>query len=189
MKKVLNKYEIKIQGLTEGEHEFEFEMGDAFFQAFEQDLIEQGDFKASVLLDKSTSMLRLNFHITGSARLTCDRSLDEFDYPIELDEAYLFKFGNEPNFAADEMEVIPFGSVDVNIAQHLFDFIALAVPVKKLHPRYEEGEDEEDYIYISGATNFDSEAESTDGKKENKEAENVDPRWAALAALRNKQDN
>lgn len=186
VEKELRKYEIQIQGLADGDHEFEYEVNEKFFAAFEQDLIEKGNFNVFLELNKSATMLQLEFDITGSVELTCDRSLDEFTQEISVNEPYIYKFGATRKVVAEDLEIIPFGVAEINISQLIFDLIALAVPVKRLHPRYdEENEDQAGYIYSSKEDRV-SKASSNDETELNleKTEENIDPRWAVLKSLK-----
>lgn len=183
VKKVVNKYTIQIQGLTDGEHEFEYEVDDKFFEAFEQDLVEKGSFKVNLTLTKSPTMLQLYFIVDGQVDLICDRSLDEFTEEISFEEPYIYKFGAGRKVVAEDMEIIPHGSTEINIAQLIFDFIALAVPIKRLHPRYDEEDNTNNNVYI-----YSSKAEIEETAEEPEETpineENIDPHWAALKNLK-----
>lgn len=183
MQKELRKYEIQIQGLADGEHEFEYEVNGKFFEAFEQDMVDTGEFKVLLELNKSATMLQLYFDITGNLELICDRSLDKFTQEISVQEPYIYKFGETRKVVAEDMEIVPFGVADINVAQLIFDFVALSVPVKKLHPRYDEDEDEGGYVY---STKTEATAKPKEGTEENSEdkEENMDPRWAALKSLK-----
>jgi uncharacterized metal-binding protein YceD (DUF177 family) len=161
------------------------ESGDAFFEEMEQDLIEHGHFKTHIVLNKSSTMIQLNFHIEGSVTLTCDRSLEPFEEPIVTDERIILKFGDHNEELTDEIEIINRNTNRINVANYLFDFIALSLPVKKLHPslRTEENEldeldeDEEDGVLVYSS-------EDTDTEDEEEEKENLDPRWEALKKLK-----
>ncbi len=183
MGKVLSKYDIHIHGLEEKSYEYDFEGSDEFFREFEQDLIESGSFRVAVLLDKTISTIRLTIHITGTIKLICDRSLEEFDEPLSITEKYIYKYGDRREVISDEIEIIPFGTPKINISQHIFDFISLSVPMKKLHPRFrnETGNEEEDGILI-----YSDQSEVQDEEK-NQQEESTDPRWAALLKLKNKE--
>lgn len=184
MEKELRKYDIQIQGLIDGYHEFEFEVNDKFFAAFDQDMVEKGKFSVFLELNKSATMLQLDFDITGSVDLICDRSLDEFTQEISVEEPYIYKFGATRKLVADDMEIIPFGTADINVAQLIFDFIALAIPIKRLHPRYDDEDDEAGFIYSSKAEKAAESEDETEEKQETKE-QDIDPRWAALKSLKN----
>ncbi len=183
MEKELRKYDIQVQGLTDGLHEFEYEVNDKFFAAFEQDMIEKGTFDVFLELNKSATMLQLDFDISGSVDLICDRSLDEFTQQVSVQEPFIYKFGAARKLVADDMEIIPFGSTEINVAQLIFDFIALAVPIKRLHPRYDDANDEGGFIYSSKVEKT-AATESETQERQDINEEDIDPRWAALKSLK-----
>ena len=90
-----SKYDLNLARLTLKTHHFEFELGPDFFALFDQSLVEQGDLHADVEVIKTERLMTLNFHITGTVQLACDRSLDEFDQPLDIDEQLLLRFGDE----------------------------------------------------------------------------------------------
>jgi len=176
VKKELSKYDILIHGLEDKSHEFEFEGTDAFFREFDQDIVEGGSFKAKAILEKSPALIRLNMDITSRLRLQCDRSLDIFEEEFHSLEMHIFKFGSEAAEMSDDLEVIPFGTHKINIANLLFDYILLQVPMKKLHPRFRSEDIPEEGALIYKDPEF----------TEEKQEEIQDPRWAALINLKNK---
>jgi uncharacterized metal-binding protein YceD (DUF177 family) len=177
--RVLSKYDIHIQGLENKRYNYEFEGDNEFFEFFEQDIISSGHFKAQVVLDKNSALVQLFFEIEGAVSLTCDRSLEPFDEPIHLKEKYIYKFGDRYEEITDEIEMIPQNTATINLAQHIYDFIGVSLPMKKLHPRFRHEEEEEDDKFIY----------STDeGAEQEKKEEPIDPRWAALLALKNPRD-
>lgn len=172
MKKLHSKYQINIQGLADKRHEFEFEGGDEFFESFEQDIIEKGQFEAKVSLEKSSRMLMLEIGIKGVLTLVCDRSLEEFDEAIDLHENYVYKFGDDYEEVSEDMEIIPFGAAEINLAKNIFEYICLAIPMKKLHPDYRTEEDTVDFLFRDSKAEMD------------KTSEAIDPRWAALEKIK-----
>lgn len=188
MKKELRAFNIAIQGLEEKQYLYDFEGDKHFFAAFDQDFVEEGSFVAHVTLEKSSTMVRLKFHIAGQVHLICDRSLEPYWEPFELQEDYIFKFGDRAEIIADAIEIIPFGTAEIDISQHLLDFIILSLPMKRIHPDLRDQDEEEDedvtaiWVYSDGLPeNDEAEAEETDLPDE---AE-VDPRWAALQKWKN----
>lgn len=181
MSKVVSKYDIHIQGLENKRYTYEFEGGNEFFEFFEQDIITSGQFKAEVILDKNSALLQLFFDIEGTIGLVCDRSLEPFDEPIHVKERYIYKFGDRHEEITDEIEMIPQNTATINLAQHIYDFIAVSLPMKKLHPRFrneEELEEDNKFIYST----------DEDTVEEEKNDEVIDPRWAALLSLKNSKD-
>lgn len=175
MKRELSKYDILIHGLEDKNHEYEFEGADAFFKEFEQDIIEGGRFKVKVLLEKNATFIRLNLDITSQLRLQCDRSLDIFEEEFSSREMHIFKFGSTAAEMSEDLEVIPFGTHKINIANLLFDYILLQVPMKKLHPKFRAENTPEEGTLVYKDPGFSEEKE-----------EIQDPRWAALINLKNK---
>ena len=182
--KELSKYNIDIYGLEDKQYDYDMESGDAFFEEMEQDLIEHGHFKTHVILNKSATMIQLRFHTQGSVTLTCDRSLETFEEPIDSDERIILKFGDHNEELTEEIEIISRNTNRINVARYIFDFIALSLPVKKLHPSLrteeddfdlEDDEEEGTLVYTSGGEEEGDERE---------EEEKIDPRWEALKNLK-----
>jgi uncharacterized metal-binding protein YceD (DUF177 family) len=176
--KELSKYNIDIYGLEDKRYDYDMESGDAFFEELEQDLIEQGAFKTHIVLTKSATMLQLNFHTEGRVRLICDRSLEPFDEPVISDERLILKFGDHNEELTDEIEIISRNTNRINVARYVFEFIALSLPVKKIHPDLRTAEEETDEA--EGILVYSSEAASEQADEEAA----TDPRWEALKKLK-----
>ncbi|WP_242919343.1 YceD family protein [Pontibacter liquoris] len=185
MEKKLREYEIGIAKLSDKTHTYAFELNDAFFELFGSELILGGNLLANVTLDKTETLLTFHFDIKGHVRLTCDRSLEEFDQPLEVQQTFRIKYGPENAELDDDLWQITSGTQSINIAQHLYDYIALSLPMKKLHPRFvqemaEEEEDDNDIlIYSSGTHSQAGDEDSEDGDDD----DGTDPRWDALRNL------
>jgi uncharacterized metal-binding protein YceD (DUF177 family) len=172
---VLKAYSINIVGLSNKIHHFDFEVGNEFFKHFGADLLQEGgSFAVHVDLNKQETFIDADFTIKGIAKLICDRSLETFDYPIETHQKMVFKFGDEDQELTDEIVIINREAVTLQLGQYIYEFIALAVPMKKLHPRFKDEEDDDEVegkiIYSSG-----------DDKNDD---ENIDPRWEQLKKLK-----
>lgn len=174
----LRAYDIHIVGLDNKRYEYDFKSDDAFFAALEQDLIRKGNVQTHLLLDKSETMIRLDFHITGTVEQVCDRSLDEYDEPVDTQQTMLLKFGDHNEELSDEIELIERNTATINVARYIFEFISLSLPMKRLHPRFRE-EDEDDDEEQNGKVIY----RSDDKTSEDDEPTAIDPRWAALRKL------
>lgn len=173
----LRQYEIPIFGLENKCYEYDFESDDAFFAALEQEMIEKGTIHTHLTLNKSETMIRLDFQINGIVELTCDRSLDLYDEAIDIERLLLLKFSDHNEELTDEIELIERNTHSINIARYIFEFIATSLPMKKLHPRFR-AEDEQDDEESEGKLIYTSETDN-----ESTEDEPIDPRWAALRKL------
>jgi uncharacterized protein len=184
--KELSKYNIDIFRLSNKQHVYEFEVGNSFFESFEQSFIEKGKLDVIIKLDKTETMITALFDIHGVVELTCDRSLEKFDYPIDTHCRIIFKFGEEDRELDDDIFEISRNTQQLEMAQHIFDFIGLEVPMKKLHPRFREEEEDIEDDDVEGFLIYTS---STDGKTEEANEESsdegdVDPRWEILKNLK-----
>jgi len=177
--KALTQYDIDIYGLKDKQYVFDFESGSEFFEELEQSLIEKGHFKTHLKLDKSATMMLLDFDIVGQVELTCDRSLDVFEEPIEIHERLILKFGDHEEQLADNIEMIRQEAVRVNVANYIYEYIALTLPMKKLHPRFRTDEDdkeEESILIYQTPTETPDDDEITENST-----------WAALLKLKGKE--
>ncbi len=144
-----------------------------FFKYFEMDSIQNGAFEAIIEVAKSETMLNLTFEIKGTLNLICDRSLDEFDFPFATYDTIILKLGDHDEELADGIRIINRTSQQINVAQDIYELISLAVPMKKLHPRFIDTDDTDAEGFVVYSTNI----------EEQKEEKTVDPRWAALKNL------
>lgn len=180
----LRAYDINIAGLENKRYEYDFTSDTSFFQTLEQQLIANGNVTTHLTLTKSETMIRLDFAIRGAVEQTCDRSLESYDEAVDTQRTLYLKFADRNEELTDEIELIERNTPTINVARYIFDFIALALPMKRLHPRLraeDEANDDEDsegkLIYTSGSAPVAD--ESTD------ETPAVDPRWEALRKLSN----
>lgn len=180
--KTRKKYDIHIYKLSNGVHEYDFEIKDEFFEMFDGDLVSKGQLNAMVMLNKSDSMIQVDFNIEGSIELECDRSLEKFDFPIHLERSMIYKYGDEEKELSEDVYVIEKNTQTLNFADIIFEFIGLEIPMKKLHPKFMDEENEDDES--EGSMVYSSESEE---KESEQEEENIDPRWAALKNLKNKK--
>lgn len=182
--KFLQHFDIEVIKYREGAHELEFQVTDRFFDEFEDnDLVNKGNLTVRVNMDKGVNLIEMDFKIQGSVHLTCDRSLEKFDYPLDIEESIIFKYGPEEKEIDENIFMITRDTPSINVAQLIYEFILLAIPAKKIHPDYrneldeEESEAEGQYVY------FDSESEKEE-ESSNDEPGSIDPRWEKLKKLK-----
>lgn len=170
-------FRVNIAGLSNDVHTFQYEIDESFFTRYGQDLVSGGSFHADVVLDKTETMITAGFEIHGKATLICDRSLEPFDYPIDLHRDVIFKYGDEDEELTDEIVKIRRDTAQLEIGQYIYEFISLEVPMKKLHPRFQNEElpEEGKIVYTSGTSGEDTESEDEPP---------ADPRWDILKKLK-----
>ncbi len=169
----MEKFIIDIYKMRNKLHHFEFEIDEIFFGSLEQELIKNGKLKAKIDLEKNDSFISMDINIEGTVELICDRSLDSYQYSIEENQKVIFKYGDQEQELEDDMVMITNNTQQLDIGQYIFEFVGLAVPMKKLHPRFDDDDDNE-----SGSLVY-----SSNDKSESEDQTETDPRWAKLNEL------
>lgn len=134
-----SQYIVQFGGLSVGIHEFEFEINEKFFKNTENSEIERADLKVTATLTKQNNLLNMHLSISGTVGVACDRCLKDFDIPIEAEEELVIKHGN-PDESNDEILVIPEGETQVELSHYLYEYISLAVPVRRVPCELDEEE-------------------------------------------------
>lgn len=185
--KVKRQYDIDIFKLEDGEHFQELEVNDEFFASFNYGLIEKGQAHVALTIQKSATMLTIEFAVKGHVELICDRSLEPFDQPIELKERLIVKYGEEEEELDDDLLIITQNTQKINVAQFIYEIIGISLPMKKIHPDYLDEEDEDEFDDLSeGRLVYSSMADEQDNEEEeNSKEDQTDPRWAILKNLKN----
>lgn len=174
------QFRIDIFGLKHGSHDFEFEFDEQLFKKHEDSIVESGKGICKIELVKKDRLIEVNFHITGHLDMICDRSAEEFDYQIDIEEQLILKYGEKYDDSHDEIWTIPNSQQDIHFEKNLYDYLTLAVPMKKLHPDFEEEEEDED---VELELVYSSEDEETE-EEEATDDEIMDPRWEALKNIK-----
>jgi len=181
----LRDFDIEVSHVKEHTlHKFEFQLNDSFFALFEDALIQKGLVQVDVQFEKTPLLIRMNFILNGVVELVCDRSLDTFEQPISSEQLLLFKFTEEEEGEiTEEIIGIKRETIKINIAQYIYEFINLEIPIKKLHPRFQE--DEENDNDAESLLIYSTEDENEE-KSDSPTEDLIDPRWLALKSLKDK---
>jgi uncharacterized protein len=132
-------YSIPLTGLKEGKHTYEFTIGDGFFETFEGSEIKRGEFKTYVELEKCSSNIELQIVIEGKAEVTCDRCLEKFDMALSSSNRLIIKQGSRWDDDDPDMVTIPLDAHEIDLGQYFYEYIHLALPIKRLHPNNNKG--------------------------------------------------
>ncbi|TNE73155.1 DUF177 domain-containing protein [bacterium] len=128
-----------------------------------------------VYFEKYPGLIRTRFEVASKVMLACDRSLEQFQYPVKAVYSVLFD-ANAQDVSEDDLTTtkpldIP-GNI-ISITEEVRDTILLQIPIKKLHPKFIDENGEE--LEFSFSTELsESESESV-----------TDPRWEKLKSLKN----
>jgi uncharacterized metal-binding protein YceD (DUF177 family) len=177
--KQLRAFDIDIYKLSDKKHQYQYAIDAEFFENFPNSLIEKGNLQVMVTLDKKPRLIQVDFDITGTVTLVCDRSLEPFEHPLHIQEGLIFQYGEEEKALTDEITIITKNTQKINLAQDIYEFIGLAIPMKKIHPKFRTEDD--DLPFTKGSVVFTTQQDADT----NNAPEATDPRWEALKKLRN----
>lgn len=177
--KDLKQFDIKFLGLKLGEHSFQFELSDEFFQYFDFEEFDNSRITADVLMVKKENSLDFTFDTNGLVSIACDITNEPFDMPIENEVRLQVKFGDEFDDSNEDLLIINHGEHTVNVAQYLYEAVALSLPLKRVNPAVVNGEKGQEILKELEK----HEARSTASAHDEEEEKETDPRWAELKKL------
>jgi len=134
-----SRYNIAFKGLSQGKHEFLFELDKGFFEAFENSIVEDGKVQVKLVLEKQSALIVLWFNINGTVNIQCDRCLELFAQPICNEDRIYVKFGEENFDEGDDVIWVSVNDYQLNVAQLMYEFICLALPIRHVHPDDQNG--------------------------------------------------
>ena len=134
--KDLKEYAIPVGKLREGMHTFRFEVDWQFFSQFEDSPLDQGRFEVHVDFDKHADHWLVQFKVTGLVDTACDRCLAQISLPVEGAFAVVVKYEDDRAPEIDDESDVIYVTADMNdweVAQLLYEFILLSIPVQKVY--------------------------------------------------------
>lgn len=194
-------YTIPLKDLSEGTHIYEYDLDNDYFRDIDGPEVPKGNVHAIVEVRKSIQAFELKFSLEGVVQILCDRCLEEMDQEIETQDQLRVKFGTEYAEEGESLIIVPEEEGEINIAWFLYEFIALNIPIRHVHPagqcsktmvsklRKHLAHDANEEIFDEEEDDdfeLDYETEN-DGEEEAEET--IDPRWEGLRSLLNKDNN
>lgn len=164
---------IQFSGLATGIYEYDYRLDSTFFSQFENDDLRDCEVDYRVKLERKERLLVFVFNFSGQVKVECDRCLKMMEVPVKGEQTLYVKFGEAKESDDENVVFLPEGESKIDLAQWLYEFVAIEVPIVHSHPDDENGNptcDPEMLKYIS-------EGDSV-GQQDS------DPRWDALKALK-----
>jgi uncharacterized protein len=174
LKEMSGLYTIPLSGLKEGRHTYDFEINNKFFELFEESEIKEGDLKVTAELDKRSTHYDLVIRIEGMVRIDCDRCLEMYNQPVICENRLLIKPGKTRDESEADMLTIPADEYELDLSQYIYEFVHLALPLKRTHPFDKKGNSTCDPAMLQKLSEHVVYVE----KK-------IDPRWDELKKLMN----
>ena len=188
-------YNIPLKNLAPGVHTYEYELDNKFFEAIDGEEFRKGDVKVALNVRRTSSSFELNFDIEGVIKVPCTRCLDDMKLDVDTDDRLIVKLGSEYSEESDEIVIIPEVEGEINIAWFLYEFIALTIPIKHVHPRGECNRTVSSKFKKHQAVSADDDEDDSDDiidddsePQEDEDTPQTDPRWDTLREI-NLDDN
>lgn len=178
----LKDFRIAFSGLKTGNHNFELSAGNAFFEEFKALAIEKGNLSILLRMEKQERMLIFAIEIDGYVELICDRCLEAYQQPVDIHKTLYVKLQNgieELTEESDDVLLLPDHESDFDISHYIYEFISLAIPMKRAHGVNDAGES------LCNAEMIELLEKKKSAKAGRGKTQEVDPRWEALRKLKN----
>ena len=192
-KKALKAYEIPLKGLQQKSKEIQFLIDENFFQHFENAPLKDGKIAVLLTVKKRINLYELDFNFNGTLRIECDRCMEWFDFDHQFQTTVLLKKYNIRSLTAEDQHVSDNDDSDIiyiapeastyNVAQLLYEFTILGLPIQRVHPSDAHGTPLCDPKVLEILQNTQKDDISS---QEQTEEDTIDPRWAALQQFKNK---
>jgi len=171
-----NRYQIDIFKLREGQHTYRFKVDKNFFDQFENSPVTTASGEVRVTLDKQERMIVATVELDVSVPLECDKTLEPFDHPVKEQKDVMYKYGEVEEELDDDLFMITTHTQRIDLTQLVYEYICMAIPMRKVHPDYRDDENAEDEVIYTS-----SEKEQDTGNDDDDDA--IDPRWSKLKDL------
>jgi len=100
---------------------------------YEMSEISDASINVQLTLVKHTHFLELHFEMNGWAEVNCDRCLDPLNLEVASKAQIFVRFGNDSVEDDSDVITLPYEEDRLNVAQHLYEFAHLNLPIRKVH--------------------------------------------------------
>ena len=154
----LDGYKVDLKGMQSDTVSYCWQADNDFFSAVQGPEIKHGLLGVALRVKRTSDAYNLEFQLKGEVEVTCDRCLEPMSQPIDAQCTLRVIMGDD---YADDGDVVTIPSREgiINVAWNIYEFAALQIPLRHVHP--------------------DCPSLSSQEEKES------DPRWEALRELVN----
>ena len=183
-----DSYKIDLRGMKEVNASYDLSVDNEFFAHIDGPEVQKG--KVQVMLDvhRSVDTYEMNFTLDGTIVVSCDRCLDEMDLDIHTTGKLQVKLGADYGEQGDVV-IIPEAEGVINVAWYIYEFVALAIPMKHVHApgkcnKEMSGKLNKHLLRSADDDDFGGEA-ITFGEETDEAEAPMDPRWEGLKKIIN----
>ena len=129
----LDAYKVDLRGMKSGSSTLSWDVDNAFFDAVEATEVHTGRASVTLTVRRGHDAYQLDFAISGVIQVPCDRCLEPMDLAIDTCETLKARLG-EAYDDDGQWVTIPETDGTLNVAWHIYEFIALQIPIRHVHP-------------------------------------------------------
>ena len=174
----LNEFSIPYLGLSDGTHNYTFEIESSFFAQFEKSKVGACKFDMKVEVLKDGRMIVLLMTCSGTFQSSCDRCMSLIDVPLSFADKAIIKVEEKQGQKETEVYYLDPSISHIDLSPYLYEAIHLNLPLLNLR----ECENEE-YKYCDHDA-----LDMLDGGNQPEEEEEKDNVWKVLDDLKIKKD-
>ncbi len=139
------EYEIAFVGLKPGTHVYEYRVDDKFFVPYGEQDFTNCNAHIKLTLDKNNGFMQLKFDVDGTVEAVCDRCGNPLPLLLWDEFNIIVKIVDDPETANEQEEdpdvyYIGRGESHLHVADWLYEFINLSLPLQKMCKENEKGE-------------------------------------------------
>ena len=183
-----DSYKIDLRGMREVNASYDLCVDNEFFAHIDGPEVQKGKVQVALDVHRSVDVYELHFAIDGTIVVICDRCLDEMDLDVHTTGKLLVKLGADYGEQGDVV-IIPESEGIINVAWYIYEFVALAIPMKHVHApgkcnKEMSGKLSKHLLRSNDEDEFGNDA-ITFGDETDEADAPIDPRWEGLKKIIN----
>lgn len=133
---IQNPYAIQLIGIRDLSDRCDYRLDSVYFKSVGDSVITDGDVQVQVNIARYDDSAQLTIAMSGKVVVSCDRCLSDMDVDICATENLKVVYGNHYE---DDGEQVTIDKREgwIDLADILFELIAIQVPLQHVHPEGE----------------------------------------------------
>lgn len=127
---------IALSDLRPGSVSRSWHVGREFFEEFENEQVRSADLEVTAEMRKNPSAVLIDMSLEGTVTVPCDRCLEDVAIPIHAEALLKVRPGSDAD-EEDGREMLPTDGVEFDLAQVVYDYACLSLPLQCRHPEGE----------------------------------------------------
>lgn len=133
---IIENLTVEFVKLTDGHHEFDYELDKTFFEHFGNTDILNANLLVELDIEKTGNLLVADLFTSGTLQMTCDRCLSDIGFPIEAEFKLIYHLNSEHTLENDVVTDLNSDTIylkphdfSFNIAQAVYESTLIALPM------------------------------------------------------------